>query len=144
MVIGFTAHLSNSLPHFTNTVTNGFQRPMFPLLWAPELSPCLSYQHLIAMAHNDWTAAVLWLLNQPTSLHCTQLHCLINSTELSRSSCIASSGPHTERCLQLLFYCCVTSSWTWRAPLLPVYGPLPSNGPIHHNIMTVIPNEISI
>jgi hypothetical protein len=32
---------------------NGFQRRMIPLLWVPELFPCLSYQLLTATAHND-------------------------------------------------------------------------------------------
>jgi hypothetical protein len=32
---------------------NGFQRRTFPLLWVPELSPCLSYQLLTATAHKD-------------------------------------------------------------------------------------------
>jgi hypothetical protein len=39
---------------------NSFQWWMFPLLWVPELSPCLSYQFLTAAAHSDWTA-FLWL-----------------------------------------------------------------------------------
>jgi hypothetical protein len=58
---------------------NGFQRRTFPLLWVPEVSPCIRYRLLTATAHNDRTAAALltdWLLtNQLTSLHCTQLHC---------------------------------------------------------------------
>jgi hypothetical protein len=33
---------------------------MFPLFWAPNLSPCLSYQILTATVHNDRTA-VHWL-----------------------------------------------------------------------------------
>jgi hypothetical protein len=39
---------------------NGFQRRTFPLLWVPELSPCLSYKFLRETAHNYWTW-VLWL-----------------------------------------------------------------------------------
>jgi hypothetical protein len=39
---------------FQSTVSgNGFQWQMFPLLWVPELPPCLSYQLLAAMAHKD-------------------------------------------------------------------------------------------
>jgi hypothetical protein len=50
---------------------NGFHRRTYPLLWAPEPSPCLSYQLLTAAAHKDWTA-VLSLIHQIfTSLHCT-------------------------------------------------------------------------
>jgi hypothetical protein len=44
--------------------------------------------------------------------------------------CIAMSAARTrrERCLQHLFYCCLTSQFTWRVHLLRVYEPLPSNG----------------
>jgi hypothetical protein len=37
---------------------NGFQRWTFPLLWVPELSPCLSYQVLTATVHKDGTSTV--------------------------------------------------------------------------------------
>jgi hypothetical protein len=63
------SNIANSLQHALSLFSllclhqslprNGFQQQTFPLLWVPELSPCLSYQLLIAMAHNDWTAAVL-------------------------------------------------------------------------------------
>jgi hypothetical protein len=45
-------------------------------------------------------------------------------------SCVATSAEltHRERHLQHLFYCCVKSQLTWCVPLLPVYGPLTSNG----------------
>jgi hypothetical protein len=32
---------------------NGFQHLTSPLLWVPELSPCLRYHVLTAPAHND-------------------------------------------------------------------------------------------
>jgi hypothetical protein len=55
---------------------NGFQRRTFPLLWVPELSPCLSYQLLIATAYKDWISAVLSLTHSPTnSIHSTDCHC---------------------------------------------------------------------
>jgi hypothetical protein len=44
----------------------------FPLLWVPELSPCLSFQLLTATAHNYWTT-VLWLTDQLT-FHFLALH----------------------------------------------------------------------
>jgi hypothetical protein len=44
------------------------------------MSPCHSYKLRTAAAHKDWTAAVLWLIAQPTRsnpLHCTALHCTV-------------------------------------------------------------------
>jgi hypothetical protein len=54
---------------------NSFQRWTFPLLWVPELSLCLSYQHLTVRAHNNWTS-FLWLLTNSatnSSIPCTAL-----------------------------------------------------------------------
>jgi hypothetical protein len=53
---------------------NDFRWWTFPFIWVPELCRCLSYQ-LTATAHNNYTAAVLWLTlthsltNQLTPLH---------------------------------------------------------------------------
>jgi hypothetical protein len=66
------------------------RRQTFPLLWVPELSPCISYQLLTATAHNDCTAAVLWLTN--SSLPCTALILLIILLVIS------SHGPRSKQC----------------------------------------------
>jgi hypothetical protein len=57
---------------------NGFQPQTFPLLWVPELSPCLSYQPLTASAQNEWTADLWLFTNSPTnsSTPCTALNSL--------------------------------------------------------------------
>jgi hypothetical protein len=57
-------------------------------------------------------------------------------------SCVATSATrtHTERRLQHLFYCCLTSQRTWRIPLLRVYGPLPRN--VWFSNSTVLPLSI--
>jgi hypothetical protein len=60
--------------------SNGLRRT-FPLLWVPELSPCLSYQFLTAAAHND-RIAVLWLLTNSPTLHFTALHCTAPTTSV--------------------------------------------------------------
>jgi hypothetical protein len=44
-----------SLLYLQSLPGNGFQRLTFPLLCVPELSPCFSYQFLIATTHKDWT-----------------------------------------------------------------------------------------
>jgi hypothetical protein len=56
-----TAHTKSFQSAVSSPVVagNGFQRRTLPLLWVPELSPCLSYQLLTATARNDRTAAVL-------------------------------------------------------------------------------------
>jgi hypothetical protein len=57
--------------------SNGFQRRTFPLLWIPELSPCLSYQ-LTATFHKARTSDSL--TQRPThfaSVNSNALHSLI-------------------------------------------------------------------
>jgi hypothetical protein len=44
-----SVHITYSLP----LLSGGFHPQMFPFLWVPELSLYLSYQLLIATAHND-------------------------------------------------------------------------------------------
>jgi hypothetical protein len=46
---------------------------MFPLLWVPKLSLCLSYQLLTATAYNKQNCSSPLTANQFTSLHCTPL-----------------------------------------------------------------------
>jgi hypothetical protein len=59
------------------------------------------------------------------SLHSTSLNC----TELNSVGRVR---------LQHLFYCCVTSPWTSRVPLLRAYGPLPSNESTCQNILEML------
>jgi hypothetical protein len=79
LVIGFLEHLqivtagnygaianSHSAVHYSTHLSlltllclhqslsgNGFQWRTFPLLWVPEISPCLSYHLLTATDHKD-------------------------------------------------------------------------------------------
>jgi hypothetical protein len=67
---------------------NGFQRRTFPILWVPELSPCLGYQFLTATAHKDWTTADLQLTHKAS--HSAPLFSLTltNCPEYNIRSCI--------------------------------------------------------
>jgi hypothetical protein len=67
------SYLQQSLPG------NGFQRRTFPFLSVPKPFPCLSYQLITATAHNEWTPAVLWLIQSLTNQP--------NSTQHKRSTC---------------------------------------------------------
>jgi hypothetical protein len=85
---------------------DGFQRRALPLLWVPELSPCLSYQLLTATAHNDWTATVLWLTaHQPT--HFTPLYSTaLCSIIVFLTSITSGHGQHRRQ----IFCCCIHCS----------------------------------
>jgi hypothetical protein len=98
---------------------NGLQRRIFPLLWVPELSPCLSYQLLTATARNDWTA-VLKLTNSPTnsSLPCTALT-FTNCPVYNISSRSAQRTPFL-----LLLNCCLVDPTENTVPLLHVRNPV--------------------
>jgi hypothetical protein len=84
---------------------NGSQRRAFPFLWAPELSPCPSYQLPASnrSTHKDWTVAVLELT---TSILSTVLNC----TALSRSSDITSGRIHRTHRFQQYFHSCVRAA----------------------------------
>jgi hypothetical protein len=109
---------------------NGFQRQMYPSLWVPELSQCLSYQLLTATAHNDRTPAVLSVTHQRTQLSLTSLR------KTSRH------GPHRKHHSSVAVRLLLSGGTTYsiagcaaigigraenRIPVV-IYGPLPSNG----------------
>jgi hypothetical protein len=51
---------------------------------------------------------------------------------------------HREHHLQHLFYCCMTSQYTWHIPLLHVYGPLPSNNCFSASIVLALSKYATI
>jgi hypothetical protein len=102
--------LSASTKSYESLLSNVFQWLISPLLWVPEISPCLSYQLLTATAHKDCS------LTHETTLHCTALH-------------------YTALTVSLIFLRITSRNWPYRkhrssiaVPLLLVRNLLPSNG----------------
>jgi hypothetical protein len=145
-VLSLIHTLSSSLQHVLSLLSllclhqllsgNGFQQQPLPLLWVPELPPWLSYRLLTTTDHNDWTAAILWLLtNQLTSLCCTQLHCT-HWIERGWSRDMASEQTTQKTPLPTVLPLLHTGRWLATAKVsLFVSRLLPSNGSICHSMV---------